>query len=104
MKPPSCSKTAQDSAFSQRFESRKTSSAIPQRIIKEEEARGFKVQGMFGKRVRHFVDGVVVGNKAFVLEQIARLREEGRYKRRKYPIEQMGGLYVSLKAQRQTAM
>jgi REP element-mobilizing transposase RayT len=78
--------------------------SIPQRIIEEEESRGFKRQGLFRKRVRHFVDGVVVGNKAFVLQQIERLREQGRYKRRKHPIEQMGGLYLSLKAQRQTAM
>lgn len=76
--------------------------SIPQQIIEEETARGFKTQGVFLKRVRHFVDGVVVGNKAFVLQQIELLREQGRYKRRKNPIEQMGGLYLSLKAHRQT--
>ncbi|MDJ0766393.1 MAG: hypothetical protein QNJ97_25690, partial [Myxococcota bacterium] len=68
---------------------------IPERIVKEEEARGFKTQGIFRKRVRHFVDGVVIGNKAFIESQIERLREEGQYKRRKHPIAQMGGLYMS---------
>ncbi len=73
---------------------------IPEWIIKEEEARGFKSQGVFRKRLRHFVDGVVIGNKEFVLQQIEMLREQGRYRRRKHPIEQMGGIYISLKAQR----
>jgi hypothetical protein len=77
---------------------------IPQWLIEEEESRGFKTRGIFRKRMRHFVDGVVVGNKAFVLEQIEQLRERGQYKRRKNPIEQMGGLYLSLKAQREIAM
>ena len=76
---------------------------IPHRIIEEEAARGFETRGIFRKRVRHFVDGVVVGNKEFVLQQIIRLREQGQYKRRKNPIEQMGGIYMSLKAQRETS-
>ena len=76
---------------------------IPHRIVSEEESRGFKTQGIFRKRVRHFVDGVVVGNKEFVLQQIEKLREQGQYKRRKNPIEQLGGLYVGLKAQRETS-
>jgi hypothetical protein len=77
---------------------------IPQRIITEEETRGFKPQGVFRKRIRHFVDGVAVGNKAFILQQIEQLREQGVYKRRKNPIAQMGGLYLSLKEQRRTAL
>lgn len=77
--------------------------SIPKRIIAEEEAKGFKTQGQFRKRIRHFVDGVVVGNKEFVLQQIEQLKEQGQYKRRKNPIEQMGGLYLSLSAQREIA-
>ncbi|MDJ0762841.1 MAG: hypothetical protein QNJ97_07605 [Myxococcota bacterium] len=77
--------------------------AIPSRIVKEEEARGFKTHGIFRKRVRHFVDGVVIGSQGFVRDQIERLREQGQYKRRKHPIEQMGGLYISLREQRSTA-
>ena len=77
---------------------------IPKRIIAEEESKGFKTQGIFRKRIRHFVDGVVVGNQAFVLQHIEQLRYQGRYKRRKHPIEQLGGLYISLKAQRNLAL
>lgn len=54
-------------------------------------------------RVGHFVDSVAVGNQVFVLQQIEQLRELGQYKRRKHPIEQMGGLYLSLSAQREAA-
>jgi hypothetical protein len=36
--------------------------------------------------------------------QIAELRAQGKYKRRKNPIGQMGGLYLSLKAQRVAAL
>jgi putative transposase len=78
--------------------------AIPKHIIAQEEARGFKSQGIFRKRLRHFVDGVVVGNKALIEQQILQLREKGQYRRRRHPIEQMGGLYLSLKEQRQTAL
>ena len=76
--------------------------AISERIIQEEEARGFKTQGVFRKRMRHFVDGVAIGNRDFIREQIERLREQGQYTRRRHPIEQMGGIYLSLRAQRDT--
>lgn len=75
---------------------------LSQRLIKKEEARGFKTQGLFRKRVRHFADGVVVGNEEFIRQQIEHLREQGQYLRRKNPIEQMGGIYLSLRAQRET--
>lgn len=77
---------------------------IPKRIIEEEEARGFKSQGVFRKRVGHFVDGVVIGNKEFIYQQIEKLREQGQYQRRRHPIEQMGGIYLSLRAQRDTGL
>jgi REP-associated tyrosine transposase len=77
---------------------------IPKRIIKEEEALGFTSQGVFRKRIRHFVDGVAIGNQEFIRRQIEQLREQGQYKRRRNPIEQMGGMYLSLREQRTTAL
>lgn len=77
---------------------------IPDRIVSEEEARGFKERGVFRKRLRHFADGVVLGSEAFVRKEIERLRDQGIYLRRKNPIPQLGGLQTSLREQRETAV
>ena len=74
--------------------------AIPNRIVREEEARGFKTQGVYRKRLRHFVDGVVIGSEGFVKKEIERLREQRQYLRRKHPVSQMGGMHMSLREQR----
>jgi putative transposase len=77
--------------------------AIPDRIVKAEKARGFKSQGVYRKRLRHFVDGVVIGSEGFVRKEIERLREQGRYLRRKNPISQLDGLHQCLREQRGVA-
>jgi putative transposase len=77
---------------------------IPDRIVSEEEARGFKERGVFRKRLRHFADGVVLGSEAFVRKEIERLRDQGIYLRRKNPIPQLGGMQTSLREQRETAV
>jgi len=51
--------------------------AIPDHIIKAEETRGFKGRGIYRKRLRHFVDGVVVGSEGFVRREIERLESRG---------------------------
>ena len=56
--------------------------AIPQRIIQEEETRGFKVNGAYRRRLRYFVDGVVIGSEGFVRQHIDRLRQRGVYSQR----------------------
>ena len=78
--------------------------SIPDRIIREEEARGFKTQGVYRKRLRHFVDGVVIGSEGYVRKEIERLREQGRYLRRKNPISQLDGCHLSLREQRGVAV
>lgn len=78
--------------------------AISQRIIKEEEARGFTVSGVYSKRLRYFVDGVVLGSEDFVRQQIRKLREDKKYLRRKHPIPQLDGIHLSLREQRDTAV
>ena len=39
---------------------------IPEYIIKREEALGFRSRGVYAKRTRHFVDGLVVGSREYV--------------------------------------
>ena len=77
---------------------------IAQRIVKEEEARGFTVRGVYRKRLRYFVDGLVIGSEAFVREQIHKLRVGKQYLRRKHPIPHLNGLHLSLREQRSTAI
>ncbi len=50
------------------------------------------------------MDGLAVGSEAFIREQLARMREEGIYRRRKHPIPQLGGVHLSLREQRSTAV
>jgi putative transposase len=74
--------------------------AIPDHVVKAEEARGFKSEGVYRKRLRYFVDGVVIGSEGFVRREIERLRERGQYLRRKNPIPQLDGIHQCLREQR----
>jgi len=78
--------------------------AIPYEILGKEIARRFKTRGMYRKRLGYFVDGVAIGSERFICSQIAWLREEGRYKRRKNPIPQLGGVHLSLREHRGAAV
>lgn len=77
--------------------------AISQEVLNQEIARGFVTRGLYRKRLAFFVDGLAIGTESFIRDQLARLREEGHYKRRKNPIPQLGGLHLSLREQRSTA-
>ena len=77
---------------------------ISERVIREEEARGFKAEGVYRRRLRYFVDGVVVGSEGFVRREIERLMEQGRYLRRKHPVTQLEGVHTSLREQRGEAV
>ena len=77
---------------------------IPKRILREEEARGFKERGIFRKRLRHFADGVVLGSESYVRQEIEKLREQGTYLRRKNPIAHLKGAGTTLRPQRKTAI
>ncbi len=79
-------------------------SAIPQRIIKEEAARGFEVSGVYRKRLRYFVDGLVIGSEGFIREHIGVLREKGEYLRRQHPIPHPEVPHLSLREQRDTVV
>jgi|GEM_PF-6495366 len=64
----------------------------------------FELLGLYRKRLRYFVDGLAVGSDSFIREQLARLREAGHYLRRRHPIPQLGGIHLSLREQRSTAV
>jgi len=80
--------------------SKEGQAVIPESVLEEESARGFSEQGMYGRRLRYFADGVAVGSEVFVRQHITLLREQGRYLRRKHPIRQLGGIHLSLREQR----
>jgi len=77
---------------------------IPDWILDQEEARGFKVRGLYRKRLGYFVDGLAVGTDQFIRSQLMKMREAGMYKRRKNPIAQLDGVHYSLREQRSTAV
>ena len=75
---------------------------IPDYIVRREEALGFKSQGIYAKRTRHFVDGLVVGGSDYVEKYLIKLKDTGRYIRRKNPIKHKAGDSVILRDQRST--
>ncbi len=77
---------------------------ISQTVLDQEVARGFKTKGVFRKRLGYFVDGLAIGSEQFIREQISRMREDGQYLRRKHPIAHLGGIHLSLREQRSTAV
>jgi putative transposase len=77
--------------------------AISQEVLAQEIASGFVTNGLFRKRLGYFVNGLAIGTEGFLRDQLARLREEGRYLRRKNPIPQLGGIHLSLREQRSPA-
>jgi len=79
-------------------------SFIPNSIVRDEEQRGFKVRGVFRRRLGYFVDGMVVGTEGYIRSHLLMMREAGLYKRRKNPISQGGGIHFTLREQRGTTI
>ena len=77
---------------------------IPRDVLDEEIARGFAVRGLYRKRLRYFVDGLVIGTESSIRDRLAQLQERGLYLRRRDPIPQLGGIHFSLREQRSTAV
>ena len=75
---------------------------IPEYIMHREEKRGF-VPGFFCSRLRLFTDGVAIGSVQDLVMLLAEYRETGRYRRRRHPISQLGGLFFTLREQRSHA-
>lgn len=74
--------------------------AIPADVLSKEQARGFKREGTYRRTFRYFTDGLVVGSEVMVRRQLVRLRQTGRYLRRKNPVDQASGGHFSLREQR----
>jgi len=77
---------------------------IPAAVVEAEAARGFASRGMFRKRLGYFVDGLAVGSEELIRELLAQMREQGHYRRRKNPVPHLGGIHLSLREQRNTAI
>ena len=76
--------------------------AISQDVLEREIARGFRSRGMFRQRLGYFANGLAIGSEEFIRAQINRMREEGKYFRRRNPIPQLDGVHLSLREQRST--
>ncbi|MBF0245273.1 MAG: hypothetical protein HQL31_08380, partial [Planctomycetes bacterium] len=70
---------------------------ISDEILASEEAAGFETSGIFAKRAKRFTRGLVLGSRAVIQEWVEKLRESGRYARRKNPLEMEAGLGFSLR-------
>ena len=65
---------------------------------------GFEVSGIYRKRLRYFVDGLVIGSEGFIRKHLDLMRDNGHYAKRKHPILQLNGIHLSLREQRCTAV
>jgi len=74
--------------------------AISKEVIEDEIARGFDKSGIYRQRLRYFVDGIALGSEKFIRQQIDRMRESGKFLRRKNPIKQAGGIHLTIREQR----
>jgi REP element-mobilizing transposase RayT len=82
---------------------RDNQAAIPRWIVRQEQRRGFTRAGAFRRRLRFLTDGLAVGPAERVAQLLMTYRQEGRYRRRRHPIPQLGGVLYSLREQRSNA-
>ena len=82
---------------------RENQAAIPRWILHQEQRRGFTRAGAFRRRLRFLTDGLAVGSAEKVAQLLESYRQQGRYRRRRHPIPQLGGVLFSLREQRSHA-
>ena len=82
---------------------RENQAAIPRWILHQEQRRGFTRAGAFRRRLRFLTDGLAVGPAEKVAQLLETYRQQGRYRRRRHPIPQLGGVLFSLREQRSNA-
>jgi len=78
--------------------------SISEEVLAQECARGFKVSGVYLRRLGYFADGIAIGTEDFIRDQLGKLRENGYYLRRKHPIRHLEGIHLSLWEQRTTTI
>jgi len=76
---------------------------IPEHIIRQEEAAGSEVQGVYLKRARYFAEGVVLGSEEFVKSFTDRLKARGKYLKKRSAAAVKKTAHKALKLQRKTA-
>ena len=82
---------------------REDQAAISRWILHQEQRRGFTRPGAFRRRLRFLTDGLAVGPAEKVAQLLETYRQQGRYRRRRHPIPQLGGVLFSLREQRSNA-
>jgi len=75
---------------------------IPAHIIEQEEQNGFAGRGSYRRRIRYFVDGVVLGSTRFVKQHLKNQRNLGGYSQRKHPVKPKDGNLKYLRPQRKS--
>lgn len=81
-------------------QSKDNQAVIPDSIISEAEEKNFATEGLFMKKLRFFNDGLVIGSQAIVKDWLEKLKEQGKYQRRKNAVVVMDGYAYSLRDQR----
>ncbi len=83
---------------------RDNQAAIPRWILHQEQRRGLTRAGAFRRRLRFLTDGLAVGPAEKVAQLLETYRQQGRYRRRRHPIPQLGGVLYSLREQRSNSL
>lgn len=83
---------------------RDNQAAIPRWILQQEQRRGFARPGAFRRRLRFMTDGLAIGPAEKVAQLLETFRKQSRYRRRRHPIPQLGGVLFTLREQRSHAL
>ncbi len=78
----------------------KEGARISASTLQQEQKRGFRGQGVYRKRLRYFLDGLVLGNEERIKDWITLFQLRGHYSRPREPIGHLEGLAFTLRDQR----
>ena len=78
---------------------RENQAAIPAEVVARELERRFP-PGIYSRRCRFMIDGLMMGSKDRMLEELGRLTLEGVYQRKRNVTEHLSGLFHTIREQR----
>jgi len=81
--------------------SKKGQAKIPDTILEQELAHGFKAPGMYRQRLRYFIDGLFIGNQSKIKKLMGKLSKKSDYLQDKIPISHPDGEHHSLRPLRE---
>ena len=84
--------------------SKEGDAVIPEWVLRQEQRRGFRRPGIFRQSLRLFRDGVGLGSRRQMQQQVDRLCDEGYYTQRCHPISHLDGLFFTVREQRSHAV